>query len=125
MMATEKNILCIEPANHNQVLLKLVINHIENCTSDCFSNGEDALHYLQSHPVALLITELSLPTMSGLDVIREVRGNANTKDLPIIVITSDDDQAKIHSAESLRCDYMLKPYEILPLLNLIKTRLGQ
>lgn len=124
-MMPQKSILCIEPASHNQVLLKLVINHLSNCFSACFEKGEDALSYLQSNHVDLIITELCLPGIKGEEVIEKLRAAADTQNIPIIVVTSIDDTDRVSAVKKLGCLYLVKPYEIQALMSLIGEFIGQ
>ena len=47
-------------------------------------NGSNALKYLKSHPVDLIICDWTMPEMSGLDLLKEVRQDDNLKSIPFL-----------------------------------------
>ncbi|MDC3961429.1 response regulator [Polyangium jinanense] len=52
-------------------------------------NGRDALSMLETHPVALVITDIHMPVMNGVELVRAIRNDARTRDLPIVVQSCD------------------------------------
>ena len=76
----------------------------------CFSNGQDALNYLEGHSVDLAITELYMPKMDGMELLREIR--RQEKDLDVIVVSSVNDVKHVKKFLSLGIiDYLIKPFE--------------
>ncbi len=76
----------------------------------CFSNGQDALNYLEEHSVDLAITELYMPKMDGMELLREIR--RQEKDLDVIVVSSANDVKHVKKCLSLGIiDYLIKPFE--------------
>ena len=73
-------------------------------------DGRQALAMVQEHPVDLVISDLRMPGMNGIELLRELRKQGN--DLPLIIITA---QGTIESAvEAMRlgaCDYLLRPFD--------------
>ncbi|HEY0913952.1 MAG TPA: sigma-54 dependent transcriptional regulator, partial [Solimonas sp.] len=73
-------------------------------------DGRQALTMVQEHPVDLVISDLRMPGMNGIELLRELRKQGN--DLPLIIITA---QGTIESAvEAMRlgaCDYLLRPFD--------------
>jgi signal transduction histidine kinase/DNA-binding response OmpR family regulator len=60
-------------------------------------SGEAALMMVNSRPVSLILLDLGLPGISGMDVLRRLRQSPNTRDLPVLIVTganlsSEDDQ---------------------------------
>lgn len=88
------------------------------------SNGEQALRYLREHPVDLLITDMKMPIMDGLQLLREL----NRKNrLPCTVVLSSYDDFKM-VRESFRmgaCDYLLKSDINEETLSALLARLNQ
>lgn len=71
------------------------------------SNGEQALRYLTEHPVDLLITDMKMPIMDGLQLLKELN---DRNQMPCAVVLSSYDDFKL-VRESFRmgaCDYLLK-----------------
>lgn len=54
------------------------------------NDGVQALHALSRRPFAVLLTDLEMPNMGGIELIASVQGSLDTEDLPIIAITGHD-----------------------------------
>lgn len=69
---------------------------------DLAKDGLEALELLGRKRYALMITDLEMPQMDGVELIAAVHGSLETEDLPILAITGHDDlQAKVHQCEGL------------------------
>lgn len=78
---------------------------------DCFYDGEDGLYALQTNVYDLLILDLGLPSIDGIDIVKELR--ASQKDIPILIISARDklDQ-RILGLDTGADDYLCKPFEL-------------
>lgn len=81
-------------------------------------DGEEALAYLfateaDAHELpALMLLDLKLPGMSGLDVLRRVRGTDGTRRLPVVILTTSDDERDIINGYNLGVNsYIRKPVD--------------
>jgi CheY-like chemotaxis protein len=73
--------------------------------------AEQALAILHGHPVSVLITDIHLPAMDGLELIRRVRSEEGLANLPIIVTSADSNPATHEHALRLGANaFFLKPY---------------
>jgi CheY-like chemotaxis protein len=73
-------------------------------------HGAEALQRLAEARTDLLITELRMPIMSGLEFLSQVRANGHDR-LPAIVVTADDDPTQRRAAEALGVsDFLMKPF---------------
>lgn len=76
---------------------------------ECIS-GQIALDYLRVHPVDLVILDMYMPQMNGLDVLRRLRAAGVSTD--VIMITAASDTATVEAAMRLGVvDYLVKPFE--------------
>lgn len=83
-------------------------------------NGKDALDKLKAQTVDLFLVDINMPVMGGLDFIREVRKLPAYGKTPIIIITTENEQAM--KAEGLKLganDWIVKPFEKEQLLAVI------
>ena len=86
---------------------------------DACLNGEDGLRALQNGDFDLLILDIMLPGMSGIDVLKQTR---QTSDIPIIMLTArGDDVDRILGLEFGADDYLSKPFNPRELLARIKA----
>ncbi len=88
--------------------------HWPDSTIYTASDGEEALALFFEHQPALMILDLSMPKMSGLDVYRRVRRVSN---VPIIMLTVKDEEIdKVRGLEAGADDYVTKPFGHLELI---------
>jgi two-component system response regulator len=86
-----------------------------------FTNGEDALEFIFKRKtywgqsvkdsLKLIILDLNLPSkLGGLDIVKRLRAEENTKSIPIVVLSSSKDEKDIHGAYDLGVNsYVVKP----------------
>ncbi len=75
------------------------------------ANGRDALASITARPPDLLVLDLMLPHVDGLEICRVVRGNAATANLPIIMLTARGEESdRIVGLEIGADDYLAKPF---------------
>jgi CheY-like chemotaxis protein len=84
-----------------------------------FTNGTDALRYLfggdgsgldHKGQALLILLDLNLPDMTGIDILRQVKENKYLKSTPVVVLTTTDDSVEIKRCYELGCNvYITKP----------------
>lgn len=85
-------------------------------------DGEAALDFLKRNPVDLIVLDLGLPGMDGLEVIRRRREEGDTT--PIIILSSRDDEAgKVQALDLGADDYVSKPFGMEELAARIRAAL--
>lgn len=88
-------------------------------------NGESALRWLQENGQPdLILMDIVMPDMSGLDVCRHIRKEMNYKTVPIIFVTTkDEDFDKFWALRQGGTAYIVKPYSPIDLINTVKSYL--
>lgn len=86
-------------------------------------HGQEALALLQQHPsVALVLLDLMMPGMSGIDVLRVLRSDVRWAGLPCIVLTAAGQDAQLREAEALGvAEIMTKPFSPRRLLSRVQA----
>ena len=88
-------------------------------------DGFDALHQLDGQRVELVLTDLEMPNLNGLDLTRQLRGRADGARLPVLMITSRaSDKHRQVALEAGVSDYLTKPYTDADLLQRVRRLLG-
>lgn len=88
------------------------------------TNGEQALRRLAARRVDLILLDLLLPGMDGLEVCRRIQENPEWKEIPIIFLSAMDDKNLIvHALESGGVDYIIKPFNKPELVSRVRTHL--
>ncbi len=88
------------------------------------SDGEQALRLLDETPFDLVLLDVVMPGMSGLDVLRDLRARHAAADLPVIMATARDDSKDVVAALRLGAnDYVTKPLDFPVVLARVATQL--
>ena len=95
-----------------------------------FTNGTDALRYLlgsdgsgldHKGEALLILLDLNLPDMTGIDILRRVKQTRYLKCTPVVVLTTTDDSAEIKRCYELGCNvYITKPVNYENFANAIR-----
>lgn len=73
-------------------------------------NGLDALEKLGMENINLVVTDMNMPYMDGIELTKTIRSDANLKNIPIIMVTTEADDAEKEKAyEAGVDDYLVKP----------------
>jgi two-component system, OmpR family, KDP operon response regulator KdpE len=84
-------------------------------------SGEEALEQIRSERIDLILLDVNLPEMSGLDTCREIR---RSKDVPIIMLTvRDSERDKVQALDAGADDYVVKPFGADELMARIRAAL--
>ena len=88
-------------------------------------DGKDALSKLQGNPVHMVITDLNMPNLDGIGLIRGVRANAAYKFIPIVMLTTESQDTKKQEGRSAGATgWIVKPFKPEQLITVVKKVLG-
>jgi PAS domain S-box-containing protein len=104
------NILIVDDDPKNLTVLETILDN-PNCQLVRAESAEEALHALLADKFALLIIDIHMPGMTGLELAHVIKARKNTANVPIIFLTAylDDDRQIIESYETGAVDYVAKP----------------
>jgi len=90
------------------------------------SDGQNGLELIRNQKPDLVLLDLRLPNMDGVEVCRQVKNDKELKHITVILFTATEDMAvatmaKEHGAD----DYIVKPYEPEELLEKVKRFIGE
>ena len=91
----------------------LVAHHLKNggFSVETVHNGRTALNLIKSQPPTLVVLDLMLPEVSGLDLCRIIKSDARTKKIPIIMLSAKTDEIdRVLGFELGADDYVVKPF---------------
>lgn len=87
-------------------------------------DGPEALEALKENQVDMILLDVYMPTMSGLEVLAEIKKNPETSSIPVIMLSASESENEIVSALDLGADdYVTKPYISRVLLARLRTSL--
>ena len=120
---TRERLLLIEDDADLVQSLRLALGR-ENFEVDHALSGLEGLSKVVEKPPDLLLLDLNLPDMDGLSICREIRGDAATRDLPIIMLTARaQEHDRILGLDLGADDYVVKPFSIRELKSRIQALL--
>ena len=89
------------------------------------SSGLEAIERLSLRPVDLVVLDLNMPDIGGIEVVEFVRGQDKLRDLPIIIVTTrGDDASRARSLEAGASHFMTKPFSPEAILHQVETLLA-
>ena len=113
---TSQNVLLVEdnPDDRDLTIMALKGSKIAN-EIDIAADGEEALQYFEdpSRPLpALVLLDLKLPRIMGIDVLKRLRADERTKLVPIVVLTSSQQESDRYQSYAEGANaYVVKPVE--------------
>lgn len=126
-----KPILLVEdnPKDLELTLVALERSHLAN-EVHVVRDGEEALEYLfrdgrySDRPVgnpAIVLLDIKLPKVDGLEVLRQVRASPQLKSTPVAMLTSSEEERDVSQSYELRANaYVVKPVEFKDLLSAVE-----
>ncbi len=108
-------VLIIEDERRLARNIASVLHEAASFAVDISTDGEDGLHLARTSPYDLIILDLMLPKIPGLDVLRALRSAGNR--VPVLILTARDSTEDVVQGLDLGCDdYLTKPFEMAELL---------
>lgn len=91
-------------------------------TAKGFSDGDSVLEALKSEKPELIVLDIMLPGKSGVEILREIRHNPRTCDIPVIMATAKGTEIdKIQGLDTGADDYLVKPFGVMEMVSRIKA----
>lgn len=100
-------------AEDDHDIAELISHYLKRAgwTTQVAAAGDQALAYVRNHPVDVVILDLMLPGMSGLDVCQALRSDEATASVPVIMLTARAEESdRIRGLEMGADDYVAKPF---------------
>ena len=90
-------------------------------------DGEDGLEKAKSFKPNLILLDLVMPKMDGMEMLQKLKADSTTRDIPVVILTNLSDYERISEALSLGAmDYLVKAnYKLEELLEKVKTVLSR
>jgi len=89
------------------------------------TSGEQSIEFLQKHePPDLILLDIMMPQMDGIEVIKKIRENPVWSHIPVVFLTARTDKLSIEDSMDLGDDYLEKPFDIDDLMKRIQKAVG-
>ena len=110
MSSQQPRVLVVEDEESLHALLQYNLEK-EGFSVDVAVDGEEALMMIDERAPDIVILDWMLPKVSGIEVCRRLRGRAQTRNLPVIMLTARGEESdRVRGLDTGADDYMVKPF---------------
>ncbi len=122
-MATAKVILAVDDSASVRQMVKFTLSDAGYTVIEAV-DGQDALRKLAS-PVNLVITDLNMPNLDGIGLVKKVRASSACKGVPIIMLTTESQEARKQEGKAAGATgWIVKPFTREQILAVVKRVIG-
>ena len=119
---TECNVLIVDDEPMSRMLLESILELVFTCATA--ESGEEAISYCEANLPDLVLLDMNMPDISGLDVCSALKASPETNHIPVIFVTSTMDIESENACwEVGASDFVMKPVNASTLTHRIKTHL--
>lgn len=112
--------LVVEDSPTMRQLLSFSLKRFKDCKIIEAVDGVDALKKLQTNKVDMILTDINMPVMDGLKLVSLIRQNPRTRNLPIVIITTEGAREDRSRGLALGADaYISKPIQSSNLVRVV------
>ncbi len=123
-MSAKKTILIADDSPTMRAMLVSTIEMLGDFHVVEASSGFEALRLLPREKVDLILTDINMPDINGLELISYLRNNSNYRSIPVFIISTEGSQKDIEKGKLLGAnEYVVKPFDPARLLKLISSYL--
>ena len=120
-----KTILIVEDSATTRALIRAVIEELGDFETVEASSGFEALKMMPLQEYDLIITDINMPDINGLELINFVRNNPRYNHLPIIIVSTEKSEEDKKRGIALGATaYITKPFKSFELQEIIKKTIG-
>ena len=119
---------CIMVVDDSETVRQVLHLTLTNAGFDVLEaeDGVDAFKKLSDAKVDMLITDLNMPNMDGLELIKRVRQEGEHRFIPIVMLTTESsEEKKLAGREAGASGWIVKPFKPEQLLKVVKMVLGE
>lgn len=122
-MSTIKNpkILAVDDAPDNLFLIETLLGEEKDYQLSCLSSGKSAIKAIESSPPDLILLDIDMTDLDGLEVTRRIRRNDALPYIPILLVTAYDTSITRQALAAGADQIIHKPYDIHNLLEIVET----
>lgn len=107
-----KKVLVVEDSESMRSLIAATIEEMQGFETVEAGNGFEALKVLPTGRFDLIITDINMPDINGLEVINFVRKNDQYKEIPLIIVTTEKGEKDREKGLALGAqEYVIKPFD--------------
>ncbi|MGE0762372.1 MAG: response regulator [Bdellovibrionales bacterium] len=124
MAFIKRNVLFVDDDPMARTLISTMLTQAGYIVT-CVDEGFEALELLERHPFDLLILDIMMNKMNGIDLLKRIKAQPKCKDVPVVMLSARDDKQMITRAiQAGAADYVVKPPQRESFLKKIENILG-
>ena len=123
-MAKKKTIMIVDDNPDIVTIVKTLLEGKGYKVQSAYS-GQEVFNLLAEQKPDLIILDIMMPRMSGLEVLTRLKGDTNTRSIPVVLLTAKQPDEAIFGGYDIWADsYITKPFTNPQLLNVINRLIG-
>jgi two-component system chemotaxis response regulator CheY len=120
-----KTVLIVEDSATTRALIRAVVDELADFDIVEVSSGFEALKILPQQEYDLIITDINMPDVNGLELIAFVKNNPRFTNLPVVIVSTERSEEDRKRGMALGADaYVTKPFTSAELQAIIKKTMG-
>jgi two-component system chemotaxis response regulator CheY len=117
-----RNVLIVEDSKAIRSMIRVSLEEDGNFFAVEAGNGFEALKTLPTRRFDLVITDINMPDINGLELIGFVKSNPEYKDIPLIIVSTEkSDEDKKRGMALGASGYVVKPFSKKDLMSMVKS----
>jgi PleD family two-component response regulator len=123
VMTTRKKILLVDDADTILLMERMILSKVYDIATA--KDGEEAVQKASSEAPDLILLDVVMPKMDGYQACQAIRQQEQTKNIPIIMVTTRGEAGSVEAGFKNGCtDYITKPINSLELLSKVRNYIG-
>jgi two-component system, chemotaxis family, chemotaxis protein CheY len=120
-----KRILVADDSTATRALIAAALADLKNVQVERVSTGIEAIKMLSTMSIDLVLTDIHMPEINGLELVRFIKTDERLRAIPVVIISTEAAEADRQRALALGADdYLPKPFTALQLQHTINKLMG-
>lgn len=121
---TARKVLIVEDSSATRELLRAAIETVDGVEVHAAVSGFEALKVLPRHRFELIITDINMPDINGLELINFVKKNPHYRETPLVVVTTEGREVdRVRGLQLGANEYVVKPFATEVICDLVRRYL--
>ncbi len=120
-----KTILIVEDSATTRAMIRSIVEEFDDIETVEAASGFEALKQLPANDIDLVVTDINMPDINGLELINFIRKDQRYQNLPLIIVSTERSEEDKRRGVALGANgYITKPFEPRELQDMIKEMLA-
>lgn len=121
-----KKVLLVDDSSTARLVTRMIFSQKSNYVLLSAVDGRDAVERARAEKPDLILMDVMMPRMTGLEACRVLKKDKETSNIPVILLTTRGEESFVREGYESGCsDYLTKPVNDAELLDLLKAYLGE